>query len=228
MTSAEVLDKIRKLLALSRGSPNPGEAETAMAIAQRLMLEHGLTLLDAAAAGDAGFLCEAVWSAARMPVESSFVWGIVEDFFFCFPIRSGNELLVVGRPEHVAVGKYVAVYLSRTFRALWSAYRSERRAQRPNQRAYFLGLRTGITLRLAGERRDLATSRPELGALIRRHDVELLVEVGHRFGGRIAPRRSMKTDDDSRAFSDGVERGTKIGIRTPLAAPQSPRRLGVE
>jgi hypothetical protein len=228
MTSAEVLDKIRKLLALSRGTPNPGEAETAMAIVQRLLLEHGLTLLDAAAGGDAGFLCEAVWRAERMPVESSFVWGIVEDFFFCFPIRSGNELLVVGRPEHVAVGKYVAVYLSRTFRALWSAYRSERRGQRPNQRAYFLGLRTGITLRLAGERRDLATSRPELGALIRRHDVELSAEVLRQFGGRIAPGRSMKINDDGHAFSDGVERGKKIGIRTPLAAPPERRGIGVE
>jgi hypothetical protein len=200
-----------------------------MEIVQRLLLEHGLTLADAAAAGDDarddGFLCEAVWKANRMPPESPFVWNLVEDFFFCFPIRDGSSLLLVGRPEHVAIGRYVGVFLSRTFRALWSAYRSERRLARRSQRPYYQGLKTGIALRLSADRRDLAASRPELDALIRCHTRDVIAEAQRRFPGRIVQGRDLVIADDDQAFGDGVQRGKKIGIRTPLPAPTERRRL---
>jgi hypothetical protein len=223
-----IIDKVRKLLALSHGTPNEGEAETAMAIAQRLLLEHGLTLADAAAAGDAGFTLESIWRGDRKPPENSIVWGLVEKFFFCFPIYVGNQLFLLGRGEHVAIGRYVGVFLGRTFRALWSVYRSERGAPRSQQREYYLGLAVGVSERLSADRLSLAAARPELGALITSHAADLAAEVARRFGGALAPRREVSVGINSGAFDAGRDRGRKISIRTSVSAPKPQPRLTAE
>ena len=89
----KILDKVRKLLALSAGTPYAAEAETAMAAAQRLLLEHGLSLTDVDVSDtDRSFTDEVVFAGKRAPYEAADVWLIVEAFFFCQPIAHNGRL----------------------------------------------------------------------------------------------------------------------------------------
>lgn len=227
----KILGKVRKLLALAGDTPYPAEAETALATARRLMLEHGLEMADVEhCAADREFREETVAEAqagAPLSAETSFVWTIVERFFFCHALLlvdcDRQSFVIIGRREHLPMGRHVGIYLSRTFRALWRAYSSERRAERRDERMYYAGLALGIELRLFAEREKIAGSSPRVDALIRAHDRDLAAEV-HRRHPKLFSRESRLHGSDE-SFLDGFERGQKIEIRRPLAAPGQQKRL---
>jgi hypothetical protein len=234
MTEQEkILDKVRKLLALSSSTPYPAEAETAMALAQKLLLDHDLSMAEAGDAADQEFEEHVIATGGpddKLSAETSFVWAIVEEFFFCSPLRVVSydhaKFVLIGRREHLPMGRHVGIYLSRTFRACWTTYRRERRAKRSDERTYYAGVALGISARLIEEREMMTRHNASLGALVRSHDAALAAEVRRLHPGVVTRERELRGSDTS--FLDGFERGKKISIRTPLGPPRAQPRLGQE
>lgn len=113
---AKVLDKIKKLLALST-SNNVNEAATAAAAAQRLMLEHKLTEVDVSESQD-GQMFELSMGAAGFASRWKFVLvTAVARAFFCEAIglRMGarRKVRIVGQRGDVEISSQVFKYLHR-------------------------------------------------------------------------------------------------------------------
>ena len=111
---AKILDKIKKLLALSTSS-NVNEAATAAAAAQRLMLEHKLTEADVSES-QAGQMFELSMGAVGFASRWKFVLvTAVARSFFCEAIglRVGQrrKVRIVGMREDVEIASQVFKYL---------------------------------------------------------------------------------------------------------------------
>ncbi|MCY2968242.1 MAG: DUF2786 domain-containing protein [Planctomycetota bacterium] len=133
--AAEIVEKIRKLLALAKDNPNEGERETALAIAHRLMLEYGV---DARAVETASTSrCGDGYVERETDVKSKTITmfhraaaAITGRYFFVQIVfmrrmtAEGVEVAVrlFGRPEHVAIGIYVFEFVFREFRERCRAF----------------------------------------------------------------------------------------------------------
>lgn len=246
MTSEQVIDKVKKLLALAAGTPYEAEAQTAMALAQKLLLEHELSMGDVDRCSDANrnFTEQTVWKGGeirnRQPACHPFVATIVEDFFFCVPvivprhvdssrIDRPTRVVLFGRPEHVAVGIYVYGFLTRIFLALWPPYKRANLLGQGSRYPFWAGMMHGLAGRLSRERREIishadraaATGAEQRLAVINR---DLNQAAGVHFGG-LENRRIRSDRFDDAAYSDGVRRGHAIDIRKPLPAPAGQARL---
>lgn len=234
MKRDDLLRKIRGLLAIGNRSNYEAEAQTAMAAAQRLMLEHGLTLDDIGEASQyekQGFGD----SFARRPPEDIYVTDVLERFFF---VRCGwtqkHDVLsdswrmtrrIFGQEHHRAVAQFVWVYLARTYRALWNARKRELRRCSGRQSIYYEGLTTGIIARLQAERHEQFSGRHGLivatNAALDRACAIAIPNAKVVGGGSV-----RKIDDhDLQALIDGSHRGRKLAIPTAIAGKASAPKL---
>jgi Protein of unknown function (DUF2786) len=227
MTSEQVIDKVRKLLAIAESTPYEAEAQTAMALVQKLLLKHELSMTDVSDSdADRKFEAATVLVAPRAPTETKFVAAIVRDFFFCFPVidTTGDDgcsrVILFGRRENVAVGTYVYTFLTRIFRALWPPYRVAHALPQRDRQAFWLGMQLGLAGRLFEERRkiqDAAGGPAAKNQLMRlQADIEAAAEI--HFGGLTA-RSGRHVTGSPQTFDAGIERGRRIDIRQPLPAP---------
>ena len=127
--AAEIVEKIRKLLALAKDNPNEGERETALSIAHRLMLEYGVDsraveTASTSRCGDGYVEREADVKSKTITMFHRTAGFITARYFFVQLVflrrisAGGVEVAVrlFGRPEHVAIGIYVFGFLFREFR----------------------------------------------------------------------------------------------------------------
>lgn len=252
----KLVEKVRKLLALAADTPNQAESETALAIARRIMLEHGIEEASVAAAKPREWTRDTVWEGERRGLESDQVLSLLSEYFFVRVIvrryfidkkKSTRPKMVelFGRPEHVAIAKYVYVFLTRAFRRLWelrvqrlrdrgwkwlekSQKREQSKIRSGDARDYYLGLRRGFANRLELERRNDSSSAPGLiraDQLIVRLEAELDAAVNAlATNGTYRVPESLRVSAD--AFRDGLRDGGQIEMRTPLSAQTTaPRRL---
>lgn len=155
MSDTKVYDRIRKLLALGENNPNEHEAEQALALAQRMMLQHGIErsqLEQAAVAyGDDSIANMDSWHLRAG-------WAVGELFgtrVVVFSKRDGTRnLTFVGRPDNVKTSVVVALSiiqqierlykqrlpkgLSKADRAIYRRDFKEAAALRVFQRAYLI------------------------------------------------------------------------------------------
>lgn len=124
---ADVLDRLRKLMALSK-SDNPHEASLAAEIAQKLMVQHHLDEFDLAEAerapeepvADQGAIePERDGQPRRIPSWEVFLASAVSKSVDCrIYYTPGVRISVVGRQSDAQVARYLFMYLSRTVRRL--------------------------------------------------------------------------------------------------------------
>jgi len=185
--SAAIIERIRKLLALAADNPNEGERETALGIAQRLMLEHGLGVQDVEGdrvrpAGD-GYVEQDAGESHAITVIHRIAAGITARYFFvrCVVIRRADPqhgarwiMRFFGRPENVAVGVYVYTFLLREISERRKAWRKlvgsakllgskigePVHARQYDERAFLMGLEMGISERLRAVESRSQSPRP--------------------------------------------------------------------
>ncbi|MBI4950440.1 MAG: DUF2786 domain-containing protein [Myxococcales bacterium] len=163
---ARLLKRIAGLLALAE-SPHRHEAETAAALAQRLMLKHNIAVASApVAARDAalpryGFrhLGE---PTGRVPEAAHLLASILAEHFFVEAIwvpvyrpregRHGSVLEICGREENLEMASYVHAFLSGTAERLWREHkRVEAVRGDRDRRTYLAGVMEGFRERLRSE-----------------------------------------------------------------------------
>ena len=210
-----VLAKVRKLMNLG-ASPNPHEAELAMAAASRLLLKHNLELADAGPQDDTSWK----WlgrPTGRVSLADRLVSGILQEFFFveCVYVRTrlaatfrtATVLEVLGRHHNLAMAEYVYDYLTGTLDRLWHDYRQTTRARGNALRNDF---RVGVMMGFRDHLRSQKTVQAEEG-LIWRGDpalAELLSERHPRLTS-MGPSR-YRTGE---AHQDGRREGQALRIR---------------
>jgi hypothetical protein len=242
---AKILDKIRKLLALAKGNPNQGEMETALEIAQRLMLEHGIDESDVSGPGldgplgDDWIAVDCDWRSKRGWVRTARIAGsIVQGFFSANPmvgraLDGATFCRLFGHRADVPLACHVFVYVERTLRTMAEAYVAGGGASRDD---YLTGVHHGLYCKLDNARRRAAweRSRTSLGRgliLRQRRDELLRAEVEKRFADLpTVPARRKPADQrvDSRGYIQGLMDGNGIDIAKPLAGSSAASQDRIE
>ena len=211
---ARVLTRIQKLLSLSRSS-NPHEAHTAMVTANKLLLQHNLSLIDANDRTDTSwrFVGRAL---GRVSLAQKLTAGILQEFFFvrCVWVGTHNayfkpvrKLEMFGRNHNLDMAEYVHDYLERTLQHLWRTYRQRTGAKGAALKNEFaIGVLTGLQ-----EQLRLQRHRHEDAGLVWLGDPAVDELIDQRHGslrrGRGGRYRVGK------AHQAGREEGLKLQIR---------------
>lgn len=104
-----VIDRVRSLLSLARGTHSPGEADNAAAQAQKLITQHAIDVTMLNVGQDADESAEITvnllhrHAAKQMPTWKSRLARVICEVNQCHSFRHGNELRVIGRVDSVAV-----------------------------------------------------------------------------------------------------------------------------
>ena len=215
---AKVLDKVKKLLALSTSS-NVHEASTAAAAAQRLMLEHKLTEMDVSES-QAGQMFELSMGAAGFASRWKFVLvTAVARSFFCEAIglRMGSrrKVRIVGRREDVEISSRVFKYLHREIDRLARAevFRTVLERQVYGEAAdfhqYLDSFRRGAVVAIIeklrqGEEEFVASDSRAL-VLVKRDREQVRTYVNAKFSNPKLTTEKAVTQMDDLAFVRGYE-----------------------
>ncbi len=226
MSRDDLMRKVKGLLAIANGSCYPAEAETALAKAQAMMLEHGLSQLEVEASGQRYSHEEFGDGMKRRPPEDFPIAEILETFFFVrvFWGRSYDDndhcrvsRRLFGEEHHRAVAEFVWVYLQRTFRALWNARVATLRKRAGRQLMFYRGLKQGLRERLRAERHQHFQHQAGL-ILATNAALSRAVETTFANIKTIGPRPIQRLDDhDYEALTEGRRRGQSIAIPGAIA-----------
>jgi hypothetical protein len=234
MTRARVIEKVRKLLALSTSS-NQHEAALAAAHAQRLLAEHNLTMseLEGREEGAGEVVLEV---AKTVPKWLSALFATVANGFDCFPIVTSTEscsrLRFIGVGEDPAVACCTLQYLMQELRRLATTYlRASEAAQgrlsaSDRQRvrsSYLLGGVQGVRQALAAQKAQTPTTStalvPVKDALIKQYRDQQI--------GAVRMQRTRRSTVFSAAFEQGRADGATLQIRPETSTRPEPLLPGL-
>jgi hypothetical protein len=221
MTEGEVIEKVKKLLALSR-SPNEHEAKLAAERAHELMLRHNLSLQKLERKGPEGIEDGTIRKQWR-DTEDKFLFPILIEHFFVRIVLDRiqatesrpSELVVhmVGTKSNVEVAQYVYEFLKTTFRALGKDYNARTQAGERARQSYYAGLEAGIQKQLRARKQAV---QQEMGLMVVENP-NIQRYLDHVFGQL---RRSNSTVPlrDHRAQRQGYLDGQKVSINPGVGA----------
>lgn len=164
----KLIEKLKKLLALSGNNPSAAEAELAMQKAQALALEHGI---DLALIGNSNndtddeVIKESVEMGARLPTVNTYVGSIINEFFDIRLILSGNRtfgrsIIFVGKREAINTAKYIYTWLSETMIRCWKRYYEKTPGITLNHKqGYLLGFFQGLREKLIRNKKEVEDRR---------------------------------------------------------------------
>jgi hypothetical protein len=218
-----VLSRIAKLLNLAQSS-NLHEAETAMSLAQRLMLKYNLEhATEPASRGyrfvhigrPTGRVGESDRLLAALLAEHFFVEVIWVPVWRPLEGKRGSVLEVCGTEENLEFAGYVHAFLVETAERLWSHYRIERRLRGNAERREFIaGVMAGFRDKLTREKRQ-----QQQEGLVWVGDAELTHYMKRRHPHVRWMRGTVRRRPES--WAHGREAGKKIVLRKPVKAGTS-------
>ena len=214
----QVLGRIAKLLKLAQSS-NIHEAETAMSVAQRLMLKYNLEhAMEPATRGyrfvhlgsPTGRVGESDRLLAALLSEHFFVEVIWVPVWRPLEGKRGSVLEVCGTEENVELARYAHAFLADTANRLWNQYRRERSLRGNAERREFIaGVIAGFRDKLAREKR-----RQQKEGLVWVGDAELSHFMKRRHPHVRWLRAAAKRRPES--FTHGREAGKQIVLHKPV------------
>jgi len=220
MTRERVIEKVRKLLALSNSS-NQHEAALAAAHAQRLLAEHNLAMSELEVQEEgAGEVALEV--AKTVPKWLSSLFATVANGFDCFPIvtttPSCSRLRFIGVGEDPAVACCTLQFLMKELRRLATTYlrvseathgRLSTAERQRVRNSYLLGGVQGVRQALAAQKSQTPTTSsalvPVKDALIQQYRAERI--------GQVRMQRTRRSTVLSAAFQQGKVDGAALSIR---------------
>lgn len=119
MTNSKILDRVRKLLALSRDNTNVNEAAVAAATAQRLIFEHQISA-EQLEIQDEPLIKGSVYRVKGKQMQAwrhTLVTGLAKSLD-AKAIRTGQDLVVFGTQDQIETVAYMFQYLDRTITEL--------------------------------------------------------------------------------------------------------------
>jgi hypothetical protein len=218
-TPQTVIEKIKKLLALGQ-SANENEAAVAASMAQKLMLEHKLSIGEVELAGiekkspvSEAFIVEKMGTFGYMTWKGALVHGIAL-LNGCRTIRySGNRLMLIGRESDRELVEYLACFLSREIERLAFEDFARQGFQGNKQRwtwvqSFGMGATRTVTLRMREEQTKMATADVRVTALVRREDKAIAeyMRSAHPHTKTTTSRPSIRSE----ALANGAAAGRSI------------------
>lgn len=213
-----VLERVSKLLRLAQ-SGDQHEAETAMSVAQRLMLKynlehatepkgHGYRVVHLG--NPTGRVMEADRILAALLAEHFFVEVIWVPVWRPLDAKRGSILEVCGTEENVEFAGYVHAFLIDTAERLWVQYRQQRGLRGNGERREFIaGVMCGFRDQLKRDR-----SRQQRQGLVWLGDAELSQFFRRRHPHIRWLRGAAKIRQAS--YVDGREAGRRIHLNRPI------------
>jgi len=229
-----MLLRIQKLLKLSE-SPNPFEAEAALAKAHRLMARYNI---DGSAARGAlnGYISVVLGSAAlRHGKECYMLAGLLQDFYFVSGIwipsyvvekgKMGRVLEISGTRRNVRIAAYVHDYVQGCIERLWEAYRREKKPGGRRRSDFAAGIIDGFKKTLTARR--YAASGVRDCRPVPASDPVLARYVASRYRRtRRLYRKATRVDET--VFNDGVALGKSLRIHEGVEAGVNRRCRRIE
>lgn len=217
-----IIDKIRKLLALSNSS-NEHEAALAASHAQRLLSEHNLAMADIESEQKPQLADKVEASVSKtLPKWVRHLSAGVCIAFDCQGIHhpATGKLTFIGIGADVQVAAYTFAYLDKTVRRLCSNYMKlssyeniPARHRELMRQSYYLGAVSTITARL---REQKAQTPITPGALV--PIKEGLIKKAMSDIGPTRTVRSRRSYIDSHAYSTGQQEGQQVGINKGIGS----------
>lgn len=217
---ARILRRIRGLLALA-GSSNEHEAQSAMNLAHRLMLQYNID--EAQARGTTGYGVRVLGEVkGRFPAHEKILAGILARHFFVEVIwvsawdprtgRRGRSLEVSGTPQNLEIATWVHSFLLATGERLWKDWRGQKGLKGNQDRQQFLsGVMMGFYHKLQGQAEECARE-----GLVWQGDADLKDWVAWRHP-HLRTNRGP-TIYTSSAYRGGQEAGKRIVLHKPVQA----------
>jgi hypothetical protein len=219
----KLMDRVRKLLALAE-SPNEHEAAQAMRAVNRIMAEHNLERLD----HDASEYTRHTIFLNRKRVETRHrvICGILQEFFFVDVVLSDQydpqnldtfkTIELLGRPENVAMAKYVHHFLEDRAEHLWKTKgRPQGAAGRRGKKSYQLGLLAGFRQKLAEQDQQRRQGPRSTSALVLAKDAGL-AQYKRRLYPRLTHARVNSSLVDPDAYHHGQKEGRDLTLHRPV------------
>lgn len=230
---SDIVDRIRKLLALAGNNPNENEAMAALEKAFTLAAKHNVDVnsLRDKPANDG--IVEEITTNKQSEKQFWFVWQAVARLNACEYLvhrlsqrRRETRHFLYGRRVNVVTAAAMAGYLCNVMRALAVAYASEHvKARGGSQARYFNSFMHGFSrrvysrceqMRIAAESGDLkGADGRNLPALLNQYEADR-----QAIAARLGPLSNKKTRStanvDPHAFVKGAEAGQNVGIHRQL------------
>lgn len=226
--SAQVMEKVRKLLALSN-SPVLAEAQAAMNAAARLMARHNLDLLDEAPDNREYEYRTVELEGNRIQIRSTLIAGILGRHFFVQCIfTSGYDALhdkeikcmeLLGRPENTRLAEHVHHFLMERTESLWREYyRNNRGGGLVARNSFIIGLLQAFDQKLdeaAAASTDLGGGEEGFSALVLAKDQGLKQFFKRRYP-HVVHKRSGRRRYNPEAGSAGEAAGRALNLNRPV------------
>jgi hypothetical protein len=227
-----ILSKLRKLLSKTvANGATEAEAQTALAMAQRLMDEHRLDAADVAGgdpSGPSGVVTADVHEAARNESHYLYASSVTGEAFGVVVLQVRQHLggkpvgyvyRVFGSPADVEAASWGLDFLATTFRSLWLRYRAARMAPDCDRDSYYVGLCHGFRHRLAEGRRRLELDRPGSGTELALLSARVNEAVAAAFP---SVKIDVKRAREGHAYGAGFHDGREINLARPIGADGKP------
>lgn len=165
--NSDLVEKIRKLLALSR-SDNEHEAALALQRAQEIAINNGISIAAVQARGDnaESYDEKRVESGQRFAISQRFTTAILMNHFKVHIIYWGNRqhgrsITFLGKESDVEIAIYLQEYLNKAFMDIWRANQKKYGWPVKNRDAFLLGLYHGLNTKLTNEARKAEEAKFE-------------------------------------------------------------------
>lgn len=162
-----IIERLKKLLALAKNNPSQIEAEAAMVKAQAVAIEHGIDLAMLGAShteNETEIIREDMEFGQRLPTVTNYVCDVLISFFNVKIISSGGRnngrrLIFVGKRDDVHTAKYIYNWLAETMVRCWHNYQRSTQAVVAQKRSYLLGFHNGLTAKLKANKHGVEADR---------------------------------------------------------------------
>lgn len=218
----EILEKIRKLLRLSKSS-NANEAALAMARAAEIARKHHIEISQVAADESRPGVSSAEFAKpSRLSEVRKRAMVTVQDYFNVAFLWDEEVMTVVGRAEDIAIGHYVYEFLTQACGRAMSDYNLAGTKERLGfVRGFFIGVRESLE---ADRKRESANGMEMV--LRSKAERESFIEGAFKTKKDHAPR-SREAALDPLSVLLGHARGSELSLRRGVAAGGSPVRRGL-
>lgn len=164
MSDSPILGKVRKLLAkTTEANCTPAEADSAFAMASRLLAEYNLTMADVAKSGsptDEVYVEEFTFRTGRWQAIHNLACSIVEEFCYVKGVfhysqgkqRKVKQFYLFGLRDNVDMAKFMFSSLLASFDCLWDNYRARTFAPLSDKYSFMSGVAEGFSSKMRDER----------------------------------------------------------------------------
>jgi hypothetical protein len=216
MDNTQVIDKIRKLLALANSS-NEHEAALAAGHAQRLLSAHNLAMadIDSAAIPEKADRVETITSK-NLPKWIRHLVAGVSSAFDCQAIHhpDSGKLTFIGVGADAQIAVYTFAYLQRAVRRICSSYMKQQdniassgRQRELLRQSYYLGAVAAINHRLLSQKKETPATT---GALVPLKDG--LIRAAMNEMGRMRTVHGRRSHVSGDAYARGERDAKNVGM----------------